>query len=612
MRMTGRRLGGCIFLALFAVCTPVFAQEKILSMTASVDAREIGTLDTLTLTVTVETENITRLNKPELPTLTGFSVIHESSNSQTSISIVNGKTTRSKTRTFSYVLKPDDAGEFTINPVTLRYGGKTYRTDPIRVTVKEGRVRQEGSAGPGEVQVDPESLKKDIFILVTPEKSTVFEGEQVFLTYTLYSRLDIDSVSLKRNPDYKGFYIDDIYNATRLEYRKETYQDRIYTTSLLKKVALFPLRSGTYSPEPLVLESTVILKSRDLFDIFGFPYTFNIESNDVSITVKPRPALGSGSSFSGVVGSLEAEIQVPDKSVRTGESVLCYLTLKSTGNLSMITDPALKLSLAGRTYLSDTILDTVEEESGIFFVKKFEYTIIPEERGSLTVEGPDLLYFDSEEKSYALMTPAPVQISVSGENIIREKPIREQKRRATSGSLQFIKKDLKSLKSMSPSPFQTSFFYVYHLGLLVVVFGLFIYRMQKEKLVKNFDMVKRRRARSNALRMLDTVDGLLEERRESGAVDAVYRSLVSYLADKTGQRIQEISSRRITDMLTTIPGIERDLAERTSRTLRACTEAKFATGEGKTVFPTGPENRIRDLKNSVSRIIDEIETAGGR
>jgi hypothetical protein len=594
----GRALAVLVLAVLAAAPVGPAAANRILNITASVDAGEIGMEDTLTLSVTVETENITRLNKPEVPPLSSFDIVDESSRSQTSISIFNGKTTRSKTVTFTYILQPRARGTFTIGPVVLRYDNRTFRTDPIEVTVVEGSVKGT-AAGPGGMQVDLEALRQDIFIRVTPSRAEVYEGEQVFLTYKLYSRLDIDSVSLKQNPSFPGFYIRDIFNATRLEYRKESVEDRMYTTSLLKKVALFPLNAGTYTPGPLVLETTAVLKNADLFEVLGYSYIFTMKSEPVEVQVEPLPP--TSGPFSGVVGTLSAELLVPDADVQTGESVVCYLTLKSTGNLSGITEPTLRLSLEGRTYLSDTIRDVVENPDGVAFVKKFEYTLIPEERGRLTVDSPDFLYFDTATKNYVLTGPEPVQIRVSGENIVREKPILESGGSLVTGGLKFIKRDMKSLGSVF-QPLHSPLFYALHFGLLLAAATLFALRVQQEKLQKNEALMKRKRARPAALRALKRSRKLLEERRYEEALDSLNRSLKGYLADKTGKQAREVSAVNAGAVLEEIPGMSEEARRRAAGLLASFTELKYSSRDNER---DGRE--LEALHQAVLQTITDIE-----
>jgi len=602
MKGTGRYI--LLIFLLLGVPFSAPSEERIVNVFSEVDADEIGLLDTLTLTVTVEAENIKRMPKPEVPELHFFTILNESTRTQSSISIINGKASRRKIISFVYTLKPEKKGTFTIDPVKIRYGGEMYKTEPLLITVVEGR--RKGEEGPlafrDGTAIDMEKLRRDIYVQVKAERTEVLEDEQLFLTYTLYSRLDIDSISLKQNPNFPGFYIEDIYNATRLEYRKEEVDGRIYTTSLIKKVALFPLKPGTYAPEPLILEATVIVKSDDLFDVFGRPYTFDIESDAFTITVKPLPAAGTGIRFSGIVGNLESELSTPVYNVRTGESTTCYLTFKSTGNLNVIDDPGVVLSKRGRVYLSETIRDMVEEKDKVYFVKKFEYTIIPEESGPLQVSTNDISYFDTTARQYVTLAAEPVQLTVTGEDIVRERPIRSERSLFGAGTLQFIKGDVKSLKNIRVSPLRSFPYFIYHLALVVATASLFLIVLKKEKLAKNVELLKMKRARSSALGLLEHTHAQIRHHDLSEAVSTIYRALTSYAADKSGLSPQDVTGKTAAHALDRIPGLEGSTKSEFLQLFNTCMMIKFSSDR--------PENDdlVRDLQENSVRIINRMES----
>jgi hypothetical protein len=101
---------------------------------AEVDRDHISTDETVMLTITVNVLG-SNLSKPQMPSLGGFSVIRSSSGTQ--IKLVNG--TMSIQETYQYELRPTQTGELVIDPVTVNVNGITYSTDPIRITVIQGR-----------------------------------------------------------------------------------------------------------------------------------------------------------------------------------------------------------------------------------------------------------------------------------------------------------------------------------------------------------------------------------------------------------------------------------------------------------------------------------------
>ena len=581
-----------------------YPSDEIVNIHASVDAVKVGLLDTINLTVTVDIEGTARVPNLLLPELGAFTVLSESTKSQTSISIVNGQTKRTKTITRTYLVQPNLKGIFIIGPVTIKYKGVEYKTDPITITVVEGKIKPRSSALlPEEEAIDIDKLKEEIFILARPEKNTVFESEQLVLTYTLFSRLDIDSIALSGSPDFSGFFKEDIYNATRLEHKKEVYEGKQYETTLLKKVALFAIGPGTYSPNPLELETTVIAKNDDLFSFFGRPYHFLIESNPITITVNPLPKNNTGKAFSYIVGDLSSSISRRESIVNTGESTTFYLTLKSTGNLNTISDPELLMSKRGRMYLSDTKIDKIGEKDKVSFIKKFEYTIIPEESGVLEISAENFMYFDTGTGSYTDAVAEPARINVTGADIHQEKTILTSKREFAEGGFNFIKQNLKEVKNISKNPFRSPVFYLYHLFLASITGILFFIKLKREKLKQDENLFKKKRARSIAMNILKEAGSTIEQNNYSATIALIYQALSTYIAYKCGKTPQEITIKNARSLLEDCFSINGEAEKDILNLIEQCTLLKFSA------WNAGYSQKVNDLHEKVMSAINNMETS---
>jgi hypothetical protein len=580
-----------------------YSSDELVNIHATVDAVRVGLLDTVNLTVTVDIEGASRVPKPQLPDFESFTILNESAKSQTSISIVNGQTKRTKTVTYTYLVQPNLKGTHIIDPVTIKFQGIEYKTDPITLTVVEGQVKSDNTGIlPEEEAIDIEKLKGEIFILAKPEENTVFEGEQLILTYTLFSRLDIDSIALSSSPDFSGFFKEDIYNASRLEHKKEVYEEKQYDTTVLKKVALFGIEPGVYTPKPLVLEATVIAKNDDLFRFFGRPFNFLIKSNPITINVKPLPKNTTGKEFSYVVGELDVNILKRESIVNTGESTTFYLTLKSSGNLNTISDPQLKMSKRGRMYLSDTKFDRVEEQDKVNFIKKFEYTIIPEESGILEISTDDILYFDTNSSSYTDALAQPTRINVTGTDIYQEKTILTSKKEFAEGGFNFIKRNLKELKNISRDPFRSPTFYMYHLFLIAVTVILFFIKLKREKLRQDENLFKKKKARSTAMSILKEAESTINQNNYQKSINLIYQALSTYIAYKCGTPPQEITIKDSPKVLDSCFSITQEAKTDIMDMIEQCTLLKFSA------WNTDYGQKVNDLYEKVMSTINNIET----
>jgi hypothetical protein len=580
-----------------------FPSERIVSLDASVDRSKVGIKETVTLTVTAHTENVKSLPKPTLPELDGFDVAGERTSSSFSISIVNGKKTQKREQRYIYTLKPLEQGTFVIDPVTIQYKGTMYSTSPITVTVVEGYALDsgEGYVLDDGTPLDIERLRQGIFILAEPSEATVYEGQQVVLSYKLYSRLDIDSIALKSAPEFSGFYKEDIYNATKLENRREMLNEQEYETTLLRKVALYPIRQGSFTLNPLILEATVIIKSDDLFGVFGRPFTFQIRSNDVTVVVTPLPKMEKAGEFSHIVGELSVEIAGRDRTVAAGESTTCYVILKSTGNLGVINPPQLSLSKRGRVYLSDTKSDRVEENEGLYLIKKYEYTIIPEESGRLEVDTEDIVYYDLGLERYVAADPEPFTITVTGSSIVDKTPITESRRRLKEGSFSFIKGDTRRLKRREVTLFSSPYYYLYHILLVSWIGVFFLFKSKQESLKQNRVLFLKVRATKTALGILGRAEGFLEKGELQKAVHEIHLALATYVAHKSGRAPQDITTRNIAAIAEEQFQLEGAEKEDFVNILDSCMMFMFSS------WRREDEGRVRNMFSRTRELIEKLE-----
>lgn len=118
------------------------AHAQDIQVSATVNAKRVGLDDNLQLTISIKGDTMGRSKTPQLPKLDGFRVAGTPSSS-TSIQFINGQ--MSSVRAFIYTLRPRAEGHYVIDPVTVEYGGKEYRTESIDVEVVSGSVMPRAS-----------------------------------------------------------------------------------------------------------------------------------------------------------------------------------------------------------------------------------------------------------------------------------------------------------------------------------------------------------------------------------------------------------------------------------------------------------------------------------
>ena len=405
-------LFGVFILAALTAAPSISSAEKVVKIYSSVDENQIGINQTLTLSVTIETKNISKVLEPLLPDISPFKVVSKSNSTSTEISFINGKTSRVKKYRYKYTLKPGKIGKFLIGPISVTYKGKEYKTDPIVITVTEKNTEREYITDEG-LKIDPAQLKKEIFVKAIINKQTAYVGEQLNLRYEIFSTHEIERISIISMPKMEGFYRIDIENPSRLKYNNLYLKGKNYKHSILKKLVLYPLYPGKFSISPIETKVTALIRNREFPNFFALPYTLILKTPELAVKAIPLPEYSGKYSFTGIVGKLQVDVAQYSKSIYQGEPSRFYITVKSNGNLNNIKDIHFSHSENCKIILSDIYNDKKLLNGTYYFSKKFEYTIIPEKNGKLIVKAENLLYFDTDKKRYVSLNIKPLYFDVN-------------------------------------------------------------------------------------------------------------------------------------------------------------------------------------------------------
>ena len=118
----------------------------------------------------------------------------------------------------------------------------------------------------------------------------MYVGEQVTVSYKLYTRRALRNISYGRLPAYTGFWSEALFDAQRASFVREVYGGREFNAMRLKTMALFPTASGRQALDELEVVCQVQKRARrrnllDVDDFFGFGNSREVRarSEDVEI-----------------------------------------------------------------------------------------------------------------------------------------------------------------------------------------------------------------------------------------------------------------------------------------------------------------------------------------
>lgn len=177
---------------------------------------------------------------------------------------INGKTSLSVSYSYTFVLLASEAGTFTIPPATITVKGKKINSNTITIIVNNSggssaQGKQPAAKGnQGAVQQD--NTGNDIFLKAVPNKTNPYLGEEIIVTYKLYTptpNLHINPPD--KSPSFPGFWSQNLLkDSERYVQYKETVNGKTYIVAEIRKEALFPQKSGSLTIAPL--EQSVIYK----------------------------------------------------------------------------------------------------------------------------------------------------------------------------------------------------------------------------------------------------------------------------------------------------------------------------------------------------------------
>ena len=391
------RLTAVIVVMYFSVLT-LYGQ---VSVSASVDANTLSKSETFGF-------KITAINVDESPSVdisplaTLFKVISGPAQ-QTNIQWVNGSMTSS--RTLAWTLLPRKSGKINIPSLTVRVGTSSYKTNPIGVNVNKTLGRAQIS---------------NLFIEAKPNKEEVFLGEQVTITYRLFTRSNLSVESIEY-PKSVGFWSEDLLPARAARFNNTQINGVNYKVATLYKSAMFPTQTGTLDISPMTAICNVETSQRKRRGVFDDPF-FNsmfketqrkfIESDTLSIKAIPYPETPPAD-FTGAVGDFLIESRIDTFAVNVNEAVTFHLTLKGTGNLNQFKISQVSFPQSMEVFPPKSSFKRDEFRDQITGEQRFEYILIPRQSGSFQLKPISITYFNPSNKKFMNTKTQPINLMVN-------------------------------------------------------------------------------------------------------------------------------------------------------------------------------------------------------
>jgi hypothetical protein len=578
------------------------------TFTSSVSSNPVALDEKFEITFSFSAKDANRIKNFSPPDLKNFLVI-SGPNQSTSMQIINGAV--SSEVSYSYYLQPRNTGKFTIGSASIEYDDKTYKTNTVTLEVRPASSKPDKKGNDQQAASDQE-IKNNLFILAAVDKNKAYMGEQVTVTYKLYTRLNIASqMSVSKLPSYQGFWAEELETSSNIMFTTEVYNGKQYRVGVLKRAALFPSQTGELTISPFELNVPIQIEKKkktgnSFFDDFFNDPFFNremvdyaVKSNSVKINVLPLPE-EKPESFSGAVGSFSLTSDLNKLNVKTNEPVSLKINISGTGNIQLLDVPEIKLP-AGIEKYEPKETDQINRKSKISGRKTFEYLIIPRTSGKKEIPPVDFTYFDPDKKIYVTLSSPKYIINVeksTAGNFIADDYSKED--------IKLLGEDIRYIKTSTDDIGKKSGILLLQFGFwtaaavpLLALAGLILFKKRNEKLSANMQMLRYQRAQKIAKTKLKKAKILMDSHDQNGFYSEISQALYGYLEDKFHIPKSELSlDRAVTELGK--KNLAKDLIMNFKRCSEKCEYIRFA--------PESNGNaEMEDMYNRSAEIIIEIE-----
>lgn len=539
------------------------------------------------------------------PTFKGFSLRSgPGTSSQSSVSIINGQMTSSVSTTFSYMLTADVEGTFTVGPATCTAGGKKVSSSSFTIKVEkmsqaqmQKRQQQQQQQQQRRQAYDPWAQQpqpaskiddKTLFARAVVNNSHPYQGEQIIVTYKIYTQVPLSQAGIDKLPGNKGFWAEDLSAGKQIKQYEETVGGQRYQVAEIRKGALFAQESGKLTIEPLDLNVLAMVQRQrrrtgTLLDLFDDPF-FNmaqavehpLHTKAVTVNVKPLP--DSPDNFSGAVGSFSVKGGLSLDKVKSNEAVSYRLTVSGRGNLMLITPPSPEFPASFEVYDPQIEDNLTKGDNGVSGSRTYEWVLIPRSQGKFTIPAYKFIYFDPSSSQYVTLNIPAQTVDVA-----------QGKASASSSKddVKLLNRDINyihpagRLHTIEDEDNAPLIFYLALIALIGASFGVILWGKKHQANARDIVGIRKKHATRMARRRLKKAAALLGSGDTNAFYEEIYKAIWGCLSDKYNIPLSQLNRDSVSACL-----IEKQVPdgqqESIMKVLQDVDFARFAPGNPET------------------------------
>ncbi len=523
----------------------------------------------------------------------------------TSISIVNGKTTKTSQTSYTYILQAKKTGAFQLASATATVKGTEIHSRAAQVTVVEGRdeaaAAQGGSGGAsgsgsgsaGEARQSASQNTGEIFMRLNLSKREAVVGEPITATLKIYQRTNLTGFEDAKFPKFNGFWSQEVDTPQNIEFQREQVGDKMFNAAVLRRWVLIPQKSGTLTIDPsevvcLVNVRTQRPKTGSIFDdFFENDYVTQrqrVMTPAIGVKVTALPG-GAPAGFSGAVGEYTVSARISKDSLRTHDAASLIVTVTGKGNVSLVEAP--KISFPPDFEAYDVKATSATDKSGTNGSKTFEYPFIPRSPGAFTLPPVRFSYYDVKGHRYATASTDSLRLSVARSAGGATQPVQDGAGTLTVDrkGVKNLGEDIRFIKTKTSLSEDKGFFVgkplFWGLAAFLVLAAVAVWLSLRKLAARRADVVgtRNRKATRQALKRLKLAGDFLNKNLYTAFYEELHRALIGFIADKLTMDMADQSKENIAEALSA-RGVPEATVKSFTDLLDACEYARYAPDAG--------------------------------
>ena len=536
-----------ILLATFSI---IQAQE----VRATVSSNNIQLSDVFTFKV--EAINADKHPEVDLAPLTNdFSIISGPAQ-QTNMQWINGKSTSSRSLSWTLVAKRE--GKLTIPQLAVKIGKKSLRTQSIAITIADSDQNYETN---------------ELFLSIDVDKTRAYVGEQITVTYKIFTRVNM-SIQNVEFPKHSGFWSEELFVPQQVDFKDVVVEGVSYKSAILYRIALFPTKSGRLELTPMTMNCSVVVKSRSnnffndpFFGSFGnqtVPKVLRTKQTEIDVREFPGE-IPDG--FTGAVGDFRITDSLVPNNVKANNAATYKIQFKGTGNIDVFSLPEIQFPQNIEVFTPTVKTEKEPFRDQITGTITKEYILIPRKTGRYTIPEIKIPYFNPKVREWRNTSTQPLTISVEpGDNIVNgASGYTKEEVELLGEDIRFIRgNEIKWKRNSNPYLILG----IYFLSLILLILPSIVFKIHENRLSTE-DLRKSKNALRRARKKLRKSDGD-QFTNTSNAIYGYLKDKIQLPSDKLDPlKVKSILNQKITD---------KSIIDNLMDLLKTCDAGRFAPG----------------------------------